>query len=96
MRVEYLEPKLCLIKSTTCLVYVVVSVIPCQKQNLGGCTEIARFIKILQGGGKYQDHDDSWFLKTLHPCLYVQKLTERDCCVSRQYYPSSIFDAESF
>lgn len=82
MRVEYLEPKLCLIKSTTCLMYVVVSVISCQKQNLGGCTEISRLFKILQCGVKYQDHDGTWFLKTLHPCLYVQKLAERVCCVS--------------
>jgi len=29
MRVEYLEPKLCLIKPTTCLAYAVVSVMSC-------------------------------------------------------------------
>lgn len=44
MRVEYLEPKLCLIKSTTCLVYVVVSVISRQKQSLGGCSEITQIV----------------------------------------------------
>lgn len=64
MRVEYLEPKLCLIKSTTCLAYAVVSVMSCQKQNLGDCAEIATLFKILQCRGKYQDRDDFGFLKT--------------------------------
>lgn len=76
MRVEYLEPKLCLIKPTTCLAYVVVSVMSCWKQNLGHCAEIPRLFKLLQCRGKRQDHGGFWLLKAASMCVYTELLAD--------------------